>query len=79
MRQQEKHMTGLRQASVVPNATYKGIDDTSLLTSGERRIIRNYRAMEQVAQQTFEDISEDFARSLPAPGRQGLAVALSRG
>jgi len=34
--------------------------------------------MEQVAQQTFEEISEDLARSLPAPGREGLAVAVSR-
>jgi hypothetical protein len=52
-------------------------DEFSTLTTGEQRIIRNYRAMERVAQQTLEGMSEDFARSLPAPGRQELAAVMS--
>lgn len=36
------------------------------LTGQEVRLIRNYRAMEGIAQQTFVDISEEFALSLPA-------------
>ena len=78
MRQQNKHLTDFGQASIAPGATHRSNGGLSFLTSGERRIIRNYRAMEQVAQQTFEEISEDLARSLPAPGRQGVAVAVSR-
>lgn len=36
------------------------------LTSGERLIIRNYRAMKRSVQLTFEDISEELALALPA-------------
>lgn len=51
------------------------VDGDTRLSSSERRIIRNYRAMERIAQQTFQDMSEEFARTLPAPGRQGLRLA----
>jgi len=53
------------------------VSDLSSLTTSERRIIRNYRAMERVAQQTFEEISEEFARTLPAPDRQEFATVLA--
>lgn len=39
------------------------------LTSNERLIIRNYRAMKRTAQHAFVDLSEEFALALPAAGR----------
>jgi hypothetical protein len=49
------------------------------LTGQEVRLIRNYRAMEHVAQETFVDISEEFALSLPAPRRIDLSATVSVG
>lgn len=43
------------------------VSNTELkLTSQERMLIKNFRAMEAVAQHTLVDVSEEWARILPA-------------
>jgi len=42
-------------------------DENFQLSAGERRLIRNYRAMRRDVQLTFEDLSEEFALGFPAP------------
>lgn len=79
MRQQKELQHDFGNTPMPPKAIGKTVSDLSALTMGERRIIRNYRAMERIAQQTFEDISEEFARTLPAPGLQDLTTVLARG
>lgn len=54
-------------------------NDDFQLTSSERLIIRNYRAMKRTAQHVFVDISEEFALALPGPGPgQSKSSAASR-
>jgi len=48
-------------------------DEDFQLTNSERRLICNYRAMKQSAQDAFVDISEEFAQALPAVGRLASA------
>lgn len=50
-------------AAVVPNMN----DNADFqLTGLERRLVSNFRAMKRSAQETFVDISEEFALALPA-------------
>ncbi|WP_185748422.1 hypothetical protein [Herbaspirillum sp. SJZ107] len=48
------------------NSNQSDEGDTLSLTSNERLIIRNYRAMKRSVQLTFVDISEELAMALPA-------------
>lgn len=73
-----KQRQNLRKAGAVHQMDGINADGAIRLSNSERRIIRNYRAMERIARQTFEDVSEEFARTLPAPGREGLCLAESQ-
>lgn len=63
---QEKIQPNQGGAIDSPEVACDAANDYFPLTSSERRILRNYRAMKRSVQLTFEDISEELALALPA-------------
>jgi hypothetical protein len=76
--QQEENRPEAADASLAPGVVNSLDTDYFQLTSGERLVIRNYRAMKKSTQQTFEDISEELALAFPA-SRPPTTLAPAKG
>lgn len=64
--QQEKNENGLAGASPLRRVENKTGGDDFQLTSSERRLIQNFRAMKGTARDMMLDLSEQYRRTLPA-------------